>query len=110
MYYLLRTTDLCAQEANNRDANISSRFSFVDWSTGARQPVCTDILLNGAFGWLHEGATQRHTEAAFPLLARDPLNDPKGELVLGPIPLDNRKPSSGVVIEVSSGHPLAMYV
>jgi hypothetical protein len=83
-------------EANNMQANVSSKFRFVDATSGEEEAVCTDVLLTGGYGWLHSASTK------FPLLRLGPA---AGEFSLGPIPLSNVAPSSGVVVESNYHNP-----
>ena len=77
-------------EANNLEANRSAHFRFVDQHSGQTQPVCTDMLLTGAYGW--------HWT---------PAKGPSSELphVVGEIPLSNERPSSGVIVEGNYHNP-----
>lgn len=85
-------------EANNMQANVSSNFRFVDVASGEEEAVCTDMLLTGDYGWLHSASAREK----FPLLRPGPA---AGEFSLGPIPLSNVAPSSGVVVESNYHNP-----
>ena len=76
-------------EANNFVANQSAQLSFVDGHSSASEPLCTDILLNGVYGW--------HFRPS-------PGPNDTG-LVMGRIPLGNSRLCSGVVIEANYHNP-----
>ena len=85
-------------EANNLKGNMTKLISFVDHHSGAQEPVCTDMLINGYPAWASDEC---------PLLSRyDGKGDgAEGEIVLAPIPLGNIEPSAAVIVEGNYHNP-----